>query len=210
MEVLPHETELIATIAVGLSAAFVGGLIAHRFRLPTLIGYCLLAWPLAHSPPASWPIPTWRHNSPRSASFCSCLGSATISRSAICWRCVASHYLEPSVRSPFATALGFALTRLWGWDVGAGLVFGLALSVASTVVLLRGSGGAGSARGGTRPSRGRLVGGRGSDHGRGPGAPASARAVPAADDASDGRQLGSCPLEHHPGHLRSRWRCSSD
>jgi CPA2 family monovalent cation:H+ antiporter-2 len=36
-----------------------------------------------------------------------------------------------------ATALGFALTRLWGWDVGAGVVFGLALSVASTVVLLR-------------------------------------------------------------------------
>ena len=36
-----------------------------------------------------------------------------------------------------ATALGFGLTRLWEWDVGAGLVFGLALSVASTVVLLR-------------------------------------------------------------------------
>jgi predicted Kef-type K+ transport protein len=41
MEALPHETELFATIAVGLSAAFVGGLIAHRFRLPTLIGYLL-------------------------------------------------------------------------------------------------------------------------------------------------------------------------
>ena len=41
MEALPHETGLIATIAVGLSAAFVGGLIARRFRLPTLIGYLL-------------------------------------------------------------------------------------------------------------------------------------------------------------------------
>src|SRR5215211_1766188 len=41
MEALPHETELIATIAVGLSAAFVGGLIAHHFRLPTLVGYLL-------------------------------------------------------------------------------------------------------------------------------------------------------------------------
>ncbi len=36
-----------------------------------------------------------------------------------------------------ATALGMALAALWGWSVGAGLVFGLALSVASTVVLLR-------------------------------------------------------------------------
>ena len=30
-----------------------------------------------------------------------------------------------------------AIARLWGWSLGAGLVFGLALSVASTVVLLR-------------------------------------------------------------------------
>lgn len=37
-----------------------------------------------------------------------------------------------------ATALGFGLTQLWGWSVGAGLVLGLAISIASTVVLLRG------------------------------------------------------------------------
>jgi CPA2 family monovalent cation:H+ antiporter-2 len=36
-----------------------------------------------------------------------------------------------------ATALALVVIRLWGWPLGAGLVFGLALSVASTVVLLR-------------------------------------------------------------------------
>jgi len=36
-----------------------------------------------------------------------------------------------------ATAMGIGMTWLWGWSLGAGLVFGLALSVASTVVLLR-------------------------------------------------------------------------
>lgn len=36
-----------------------------------------------------------------------------------------------------ATVLGMALAWLWGWDLGAGLVLGLAISVASTVVLLR-------------------------------------------------------------------------
>jgi CPA2 family monovalent cation:H+ antiporter-2 len=36
-----------------------------------------------------------------------------------------------------ATALGAGLASIWGWDLGAALVFGLALSVASTVVLLR-------------------------------------------------------------------------
>jgi len=33
--------------------------------------------------------------------------------------------------------LGIGVATLWGWSFGAGLVFGLALSVASTVVLLR-------------------------------------------------------------------------
>lgn len=36
-----------------------------------------------------------------------------------------------------ATLLGMAVTALWGWSLAAGVVFGLALSVASTVVLLR-------------------------------------------------------------------------
>jgi CPA2 family monovalent cation:H+ antiporter-2 len=38
---LPHSTDLIDTIAVGLTAAFVGGMIAHRLRLPMLVGYLL-------------------------------------------------------------------------------------------------------------------------------------------------------------------------
>src|SRR5437870_4981621 len=36
-----------------------------------------------------------------------------------------------------ATLLGIGVTALWGWSLAAGIVFGLALSVASTVVLLR-------------------------------------------------------------------------
>src|SRR4029077_9274073 len=36
-----------------------------------------------------------------------------------------------------ATTLGAGLASLWGWSLGAGIIFGLSLSVASTVVLLR-------------------------------------------------------------------------
>ncbi|WP_026203776.1 cation:proton antiporter [Rhizobium giardinii] len=36
-----------------------------------------------------------------------------------------------------ATLLGMGLCTLWGWSLGAGLVFGLCVSVASTVVLLK-------------------------------------------------------------------------
>jgi monovalent cation:H+ antiporter-2, CPA2 family len=34
-----HETPLIATIVGGLGLAFVFGAIAHRFRIPPLVGY---------------------------------------------------------------------------------------------------------------------------------------------------------------------------
>lgn len=38
---MPHHTELIATIAIGLSTAFIGGLLARRLRLPLIVGYLL-------------------------------------------------------------------------------------------------------------------------------------------------------------------------
>ncbi len=38
---MPHDTELIATVAVGLSDAFLGGLLAVRLRLPPIVGYLL-------------------------------------------------------------------------------------------------------------------------------------------------------------------------
>ncbi|MGH6610990.1 MAG: cation:proton antiporter, partial [Burkholderiaceae bacterium] len=41
------------------------------------------------------------------------------------------------VQMAVATALGVAVATAWGWSIGGGIVFGLALSVASTVVLLR-------------------------------------------------------------------------
>ncbi len=41
------------------------------------------------------------------------------------------------VQMLMATALGLMLVQCWGWSMSAGLIFGLALSVASTVVLLR-------------------------------------------------------------------------
>ena len=54
-----------------------------------------------------------------------------------------------------------ALALAWGWTLGRGLVFGLALSVASTVVLLRALEERGAARHGRRPDRGRLADRRG-------------------------------------------------
>src|SRR5262249_48210476 len=52
-----------------------------------------------------------------------------------------------------ATALGMLAAHFWGWSLGSGLVFGLALSVASTVVLLRALG----ARGALESDDGRIA-----------------------------------------------------
>src|SRR5215217_178077 len=38
---MPHDTTLIATIAVGLTAALIGGIVATKLRLPPLVGYLL-------------------------------------------------------------------------------------------------------------------------------------------------------------------------
>jgi CPA2 family monovalent cation:H+ antiporter-2 len=137
MEAIPHETELIATIAVGLSAAFVGGLIAHHFRLPTLIGYLLAGVALGPFTPG---FVADTHLAPQLAEIGVILlmfgvGNHFSIGDLLAVRRIAVPGAIGQVA--FATTLSFALTRLWGWDVGAGIVFGLALSVASTVVLLR-------------------------------------------------------------------------
>jgi monovalent cation:H+ antiporter-2, CPA2 family len=137
MEALPHETELIATVAVGLSAAFVGGLIAHRLRLPTLIGYLLAGVALGPFTPG---FVADTHLAPQLAEIGVILlmfgvGNHFSIGDLLAVRRIALPGAIGQVA--IATSLGFALTRIWGWDIGAGLVFGLALSVASTVVLLR-------------------------------------------------------------------------
>ncbi len=134
---MPHETELIATIAMSLSAAFVGGLLALRLRLPLIIGYLLAGIALGPFTPG---FVADLHLAPQLAEIGIILlmfgvGNHFSIGDLLAVRRIALPGALGQVA--VATALGFGLTRIWGWDVGAGVVFGLALSVASTVVLLR-------------------------------------------------------------------------
>jgi predicted Kef-type K+ transport protein len=61
-----HHTSLIATIVAGLGLAFVFGAIANRLKLPVLVGYLVAGVSSARSPPATWPIRSWRRSWPRS------------------------------------------------------------------------------------------------------------------------------------------------
>lgn len=134
---MPHETSLIATIAVGLALAFIGGLIAHRLRLPPLVGYLLAG--LAVGPFT----PGFVADAEIAAQLAEIgvillmfgVGIKFSFKDLLAVRNLAVP--GALMRILIATLLGIGLAALWGWSLGAGIVFGLALSVASTVVLLK-------------------------------------------------------------------------
>jgi CPA2 family monovalent cation:H+ antiporter-2 len=134
---MPHESTLIATIAISLAYAFVGGFIAIRLKLPPLVGYLLAG--LAVGPFT----PGFVADAELTAQLAEIgvillmfgVGMHFSVRDLLAVRKIA---LPGAVAQILvATALGAGVAHLWGWSLGAGLVFGLALSVASTVVLLR-------------------------------------------------------------------------
>ncbi len=133
---MPHENSLIATIAVGLVFAFAGGFIVVHLHLPPLIGYLLAGIAVGPFTPG---FVADVKLAPQLAEIGVILlmfgvGLHFSVRDLLAVRTIALPGAVAQITA--ATAMGVAVTSLWGWSFGAGLVFGLALSVASTVVLL--------------------------------------------------------------------------
>ncbi|HNN13457.1 MAG TPA: cation:proton antiporter [Anaerolineales bacterium] len=134
---MPHETSLIATIAVGLGFAFLGGLLAVRLKMPPLVGYLLAGIAVGPFTPG---FVADVHLAPQLAEIGVILlmfGVGMHFSVSDLWDVRRIALPGALVQITAATLLGVGLTSLWGWSLGAGLVLGLALSVASTVVLLR-------------------------------------------------------------------------
>jgi CPA2 family monovalent cation:H+ antiporter-2 len=134
---MSHEATLVATIAVGLAFALVGGLIAVRLRLPPLVGYLLAGIAVGPFTPG---FVGDVHLAPQLAEIGVILlmfgvGMHFSLRDLLAVRAIAVP--GAIAQMALATALGVLIALAAGWSFGAGLVFGLALSVASTVVLLR-------------------------------------------------------------------------
>ena len=134
---MPHDTPLISTIVIGLVLAFILGAIANRFKLPPLVGY-LIAGVLAgpHTPG----FVADQGLAPELAEIGVILlmfgvGLHFSLKDLLSVRGIAVP--GAIVQIGFATLLGWGLGALMGWPLGGSLVFGLALSVASTVVLLK-------------------------------------------------------------------------
>src|SRR5215510_13183804 len=134
---MPHAPPLVATIALGLVLAFSLGVAAHRLKLPPLVGYLVagiligpftpgfvadqnIAKQLAEVGVILLMFGVGLHFSPKDL----------LSVRAIAIPGAAAQAL---IAIPLAIGVGWLL----GWSFGAGLIFGIALSVASTVVVLR-------------------------------------------------------------------------
>ncbi|MBO9707082.1 MAG: Kef family K(+) transporter [Caulobacter sp.] len=132
-----HHTSLIATIVAGLGLAFVFGAIANRFKLPVLVGYLIAGVVVGPFTPG---YVADTELAPQLAEIGVILlmfgvGLHFSVKDLMAVRKIAIPGAVVQILA--ATVMGIGLAHLLGWSLGAGIVFGLALSVASTVVLLR-------------------------------------------------------------------------
>ncbi|MBY6015096.1 Kef family K(+) transporter [Qipengyuania gaetbuli] len=150
---MPHHTPLIATIVAGLVVAFAMGALAYRLRVSPVAGYLFAGVLIGPFTPGFV------------ADTDLAVELAEIGVILLMFG-VGLHFSLKDLLSvrkialpgalaqiAVATLLGFLLARYLGWTILAGLIFGLALSVASTVVLLR----ALQARNAVQTERGRIA-----------------------------------------------------
>jgi monovalent cation:H+ antiporter-2, CPA2 family len=134
---MPHDVSLIATIAASFGLALVAGLVCARLRIPPIVGYLLAGVAIGPATPgfvadvelagqlAEVGVMLLMFGVGLHFSLSDLLAVKRIA--------IPGAVLQIAV----ATALGIGLAVGWGWKPGAALIFGISLSVASTVVLIR-------------------------------------------------------------------------
>jgi monovalent cation:H+ antiporter-2, CPA2 family len=134
---MDHSLPLITTIAAGLGLALVLGFAAARLRLPALVGYLLAGVVIGPFTPGF--VADTKLASELAEIGVMLLMFGVGLHFSLGDLLAVRRIAVPGavVQIVAATAMGVAVASLWGWNLGAALVFGIALSVASTVVLLR-------------------------------------------------------------------------
>ena len=134
---MDHEPVLISTIAIGLTAAFIGGFAARRIGLPPIVGYILAGVAIGPFTPGLVADPAIATELAELGVILLMFGVG-IHFSIHDLLAVRSIAIPGAlIQTAVAVALGIALGSALGWGLGGGLVLGLALSIASTVVVLR-------------------------------------------------------------------------
>lgn len=134
---MPHDVTLIATFAVAFVLASIFGYIANRLRLPPLVGYLVAGVLMATS------IPGFKADTAMAGQLAE-IGVILLMFGVGLHFSLGALLAVRSIAIPgavvqilLATLIGAGMSMLWGWTFGAGLILGLALSVASTVVLVK-------------------------------------------------------------------------
>ena len=132
-----HELSLITTIAAALGFGLLFGMLAIRLKLPALVGY-LAAGVLIGPATPGFVADVQLASQLAEIGVMLLMFGVGLHFSLNDLLDVKKIALPGALlQIAVATAMGIGLAHWWGWSLGAGLVFGLALSVASTVVLLR-------------------------------------------------------------------------
>ena len=133
---MQHVPPLVSTLTIALVLAFSLGLLAHRFKLPPLVGYLIAGIAIGFTPGTG--------TDQNIANQLAEVGVILLLFGVGLHFSVQDLLSVRAIAIPGAVAQGLVATPLgmvvgWGlgWSPGAGFIFGLALSVASTVVLLR-------------------------------------------------------------------------
>ena len=134
---MPHDVPLITTIAAALGLALIMGFVAARLKLPALVGYLIAGIIIGPATPG-FVADVELSNQLAEIGVMLLMFGVGLHFSLDDLLAVRRIALPGAiVQIAVATLLGIGVTALWGWSLAAGVVFGLALSVASTVVLLR-------------------------------------------------------------------------
>ena len=134
---MPHDVDLIILLAVGFGLALIFGYIAARIRLPPLIGYLIAGILISpNTPGVVGDIQLANQLAELGVMFLMFGVGMHFSLSDLMQ--VRRIALPGAIlQIAVATLLGIGVSMMWGWSFGSALVFGLSLSCASTVVLLK-------------------------------------------------------------------------
>ena len=134
---MPHDIRLITTIAAALGFGLVFGFIAVRLKLPALVGYLAAGILIGPATPGFVADSALAGQLAEIGVMLMMFGVGLHFSLDDLWEVRKVALPGTILQIAAATGMGMALAHWWGWSLGGGLVFGLALSVASTVVLLR-------------------------------------------------------------------------
>lgn len=132
-----HHGPLIAILVAGLGLAFVFGAIAQKLKVSPLVGYLVAGVAVGPFTPGFVADQNLANELAEIGVILLMFGVGLHFSLKDLLSVKAIAVPGALVQIGAATLLGLGLALLLGWSVVAGLVFGLALSVASTVVLLR-------------------------------------------------------------------------